>query len=299
MKKPILVVMAAGMGSRYWWLKQIDPIGPNNEVIIDYSIFDAIKADFSKVVFIIRRSIESDFKTFFWNRFEKFLPVEYVYQELDKLPDWFTVPEGRIKPWGTAHALLVAKDNIDAPFVALNADDFYGREAFFAISDFLTKNQDPNAYALVWYYLKNTVSDFGSVNRGICKANDSLLSDIVETKNILKKDWEIGYTENEKRNYLSPDTLVSMNFFGFMPSILEYIEIWFIEFLKNHGQELTSEYYIPAVLDELIKTNKVTCNVLPNNSSWFWVTYPEDKQQVVASIQQLISSWKYPNNLWS
>ncbi len=299
MKKPILVVMAAGMWSRYWWLKQIDPIWPNKEVIIDYSVFDAIKAGFWKIVFIIRKSIESDFKAFFWNRFENILPVEYVYQELDKIPDWFSVPEWRVKPWWTAHALLVAKDVIDAPFVALNADDFYGREAFFTICDFLIKNQDPNAYALVGYYLKNTVSDFGSVNRGICKANNELLSDIVETKNIIKKDGNIGYVKDEQRYNLSPDTLVSMNFFGFMPSILKYIEIWFVNFLKNHGQELTSEYYIPAVLDELIKNNIITCKVLPNNSSWFWVTYPEDKPQVVSSIQHLIEQGIYPSNLWS
>ncbi len=299
MKKPILVVMAAGMWSRYWWLKQIDPIWPNKEVIIDYSVFDAIKAGFWKIVFIIRKSIESDFKAFFWNRFENILPVEYVYQELDKIPDWFSVPEWRVKPWWTAHALLVAKDVIDAPFVALNADDFYGREAFFTICDFLIKNQDPNAYALVGYYLKNTVSDFGSVNRGICKANNELLSDIVETKNIIKKDGNIGYVKDEQRYNLSPDTLVSMNFFGFMPSILKYIEIWFVNFLKNHGQELTSEYYIPAVLDELIKNNTITCSVLPNNSSWFWVTYPEDKPQVVYSIQNLITQGIYPSNLWN
>lgn len=299
MQKPILVVMAAGMWSRYWGLKQIDPIGPNNEVIIDYSIFDAIKAGFWKVVFIIRKSIEADFKSFFWNKFENLLPVEYVYQELDKLPNWFSVPEGRIKPWWTAHALLVAKDSIDAPFVALNADDFYGREAFFTINEFLIKNQNPNAYALVGYYLKNTVSDFGSVNRGICKANNGMLSDIVETKNITKKDWNIGYVKDEQRYNLSPDTLVSMNFFWFMPSILEYIEIWFVNFLKNHGQELTSEYYIPAVLDELIKNNTITCSVLPNNSSWFWVTYPEDKPQVVYSIQNLITQGIYPSNLWN
>lgn len=287
------------MGSRYWGLKQIDPIGPNNEVIIDYSIFDAIKAGFWKVVFVIRKSIESDFKMFFWNRFEKFLPVEYVYQELDKLPSWFSVPEWRIKPWWTAHALLVAKDCIDAPFVALNADDFYGREAFFAINEFLIKNQDPNSYALVWYYLKNTVSDFGSVNRGICEANNGLLSNIVETKNIFKKDWKIIYIEDDQSKNLSPETLVSMNFFWFMPSILEYIEIWFKKFLENHGQELTSEYYIPTVLDELIKNNKIICNVLPNNSSWFGVTYPEDKSEVVSSIQKLISSWEYPKKLWT
>lgn len=299
MQKPILVVMAAWMWSRYGWLKQIDPIGPNNEVIIDYSIFDAIKAGFWKVVFIIRKSIESDFKAFFWNRFENILPVEYVYQELDRLPHWFSVPEGRVKPWWTAHALLVAKDVIDAPFVALNADDFYGRDAFITISTFLKENQDINSYALVWYYLKNTISDFGSVNRGICKANNGILSDIVETKNIVKKEWEIGYMENDHWNILSPDTLVSMNFFGFMPSILEYIETWFTIFLQNHGQELTSEYYIPAVLDELIKTNKVICRVLPNNSSWFGVTYPEDKPQVIESIQKLISRWVYPEKLWN
>lgn len=291
--------MAAGMGSRYWWLKQIDPIGPNKEVIIDYSVFDAIKTGFGKVVFIIRKSIESDFKTFFWNRFEQFLPVEYVYQELDNLPLWFSVPEGRVKPWWTAHALLVAKDVIDAPFAAINADDFYGRDAFAKLSQFLTTNQDPNTYALVGYRLKNTISDFGSVNRGICSADGDVLSDIVETKNIHTKNWEIWYIgQNDQWFSLAPDTLVSMNFFGFMPSILDYIEIWFKKFLQAHGQELTSEYYIPAILDELIKNNQSICKIIPNDSSWFWVTYPEDKPQVVSSIQKLITQKEYPDHLW-
>lgn len=299
MQKPILVVMAAWMGSRYWWLKQIDPIGPNNEVIIDYSVFDAIKAGFWKIVFIIRKSIEADFKTFFWNRFEKFLPVEYVYQELDKLPVWFSVPEWRLKPWWTAHALLVAKDVIDAPFVAINADDFYGRDAFVKISEFLISNQEANEYALIGYRLKNTISDFGSVNRGICSSNGNILSDIIETRNIHTKDWDIGYiSKDDTWSSLAPDTLVSMNFFGFMPSILDYIEIWFTKFLQNHGQELTSEYYIPAILDELIKNNQAICKVIPNNSSWFGVTYPEDKPQVVASIQKLITQKEYPEYLW-
>lgn len=299
MKKPILVVMAAGMGSRYWWLKQIDPIGPNNEVIIDYSVFDAIKAGFGKIVFIIRKSIESDFKSFFWNRFEKLLPVEYVYQELDKLPSWFSVPEGRVKPWWTAHALLVAKEVIDAPFVALNADDFYGRDAFIKISEFLTTNQDTNTYALVGYRLKNTISDFWSVNRWICSVQENALVDIVETKNIQTKDGNIWYYGKDEQWYtLSPDSIVSMNFFGFMPSILDYIEIWFKKFLQDYGQELTSEYYIPTILDELIKNNKVVCKVIPNNSSWFGVTYPQDKPQVVTSIQKLIAQWEYPSNLW-
>ena len=298
MKKPILVVMAAWMGSRYGGLKQIDPIGPNKEVIIDYSIFDAIKNGFWKVVFIIRKSIEKDFKAFFWNRFEQLLPVEYVYQELDKLPEWFTVPEWRVKPWWTAHALLVARDVVDAPFAAINADDFYGRDAFVKISEFLTTNQDPNTYALIGYSLKNTISDFGSVNRGICCVDNDSLSDIVETKNIQTKDWSIGYIKDEQWQILSPDSIVSMNFFGFMPSIFDYIEIWFKKFLEKHGQELTSEYYIPTILDELIKSHQAVCKVIPNNASWFGVKYPEDKPQVVASIQNLISQGEYPNHLW-
>ncbi len=297
MKKPILLIMAAGMWSRYWWLKQIDPIGPNGEVIIDYSIFDAIKAGFSKVVFVIRKSIESDFKTFFGNKFENLLPVEYVFQELDNLPEWFSVPESRVKPRWTAHALLVAKDVIDAPFVAINADDFYGRESFFLIKDFLEKNQDSNSYALVAYQLKNTVSDFGGVNRGVCEVKDWYLTDIVEVKNIKKESDSIGYLNENIWKELDHDTLVSMNFFGFMPSILDYIEIWFKIFLEKHWNELTSEYYIPSVLDELIKSNKVKCSVLSTNSNWFGVTYPEDKPFVVKSIQKLIENWEYPETL--
>lgn len=297
--KPVLVVLAAWMGSRYWWLKQIDPIGPNKEVIIDYSIFDAIKNGFWKVVFIIRKNIESDFKMFFWDRFEKILPVEYVYQELDVLPAWFSVPEWRIKPWWTAHALLLAKDAVDWPFAVINADDFYGRDAFVKISQFFESNKNSNTCALVWYHLKNTISGFGGVNRWICKEENWLLSDIVETKDINIKDWQIWYvSKDEKRNELPADALVSMNFFGFMPSIFDYVEVWFKKFLETQGHELTSEYYIPAILDELIKNKKIVCKIIPNNSSRFWVTYPQDKPEVVDSIQKLISKWEYPAKLW-
>jgi len=293
--------MAAWMGSRYWWLKQIDPIGPNQEVIIDYSIFDAIKSGFWKIVFIIRKSIESDFKKFFGDRFEKMLPVEYVYQELDALPDWFSVPEWRVKPWWTAHALLVAKDAIDAPFAVISADDFYGRDAFIKVSEFLKTNQNPNMYALVGYYLKNTISDFWSVNRWICYADDNnIVTDIIETKNIYVKDWDIGFvSENDKWNSLSPDTSVSMLYFWLMPSIFEHIENWFIKFLQVNWNELISEFYLPSVLDELIKNNQVICKVIPSNSSWFGVTNPQDKPKVVASIQKLIAQWEYPSNLWN
>jgi UTP-glucose-1-phosphate uridylyltransferase len=222
--KPTLVFLAAGMWSRYWGLKQIDPIGPNGEVIIDYSLYDAIEAGFGKVVFIIRKSIEADFKTFVGKRFEAILPVEYVYQELDILPEWFSVPEWRQKPWWTAHALLMAKEVVDTPFAVLNADDFYGRDAFVKMAEFLSVNTDDSLYAMMWYYLKNTVSDFGWVNRWICKVDNWFLDDIVETKNIHTKDWIMWYEQHDQRNVLSPEVLVSMNFFGFMPSIFDHIQ---------------------------------------------------------------------------
>ena len=298
MKKPTLVVLAAWMWSRYWWLKQIDPIWPNNEVIIDYSIFDAIRTWFWKVVFIIRRDIEADFKNFFWNKFESIIDVEYVYQELTSLPVWFSVPEWRQKPRWTAHALLMVKDIVDGPFAVINADDFYGKDAFEKITQFFSANVNSNTYALVWYYLKNTISDFWSVNRGVCTSKDSKLLNIVETKNISTKDATIWFFDNETWKILSPETLVSMNFFGFMPSIFSYIEEWFINFLKKHWEDLTAEYFIPSVLDDLIKSNTIQCNVLSTDAPWFWVTYQEDKPQVVESIKKLIENGEYPQKLW-
>ena len=298
--KPSLLILAAGMWSRYWGLKQIDPIGPHNEVIIDYSIYDAIKAWFEKVVFVIRRDIEKDFKEFFWSRFEKYIQVEYVYQELDVLPEGFSVPEGRTKPRGTWHAVLMAKDSIKEPFAMINADDFYGRESFEVMYKFLSENNSGDIYSLIGYHLENTVSPYGSVNRGVCATQDGNLVDVVETKDIQTQNGQIGFfNENNHWTDLSPETIVSMNFFGFMPSLFGRLESWFLEFLKQYGQEQKSEYYIPFLLDQLVKNNTIVCKVIPNKASWFGVTYKEDKPEVVASIQKLIQSWVYPEKLWS
>ncbi len=298
--KPTLLILAAWMGSRYGWLKQIDPIGPNNEVIIDYSIYDAIRAGFGKVVFVIRKDIEKDFKDFFWSRFEKYIKVEYVYQELTILPSGFSVPEGRVKPWWTGHAMLMAKDVVKEPFAMINADDFYGKESFEAMSDFLMKNTSDSLYSLIWYQLKNTVSPYGSVNRGVCSSTDWNLVNIEEKRNIQTMDWTLWYYDEDKIwHILDENTIVSMNFFGFMPNVFDYLEQWFLDFLQHHGTEQTSEYYIPQLVDDLIKTNTIVTKVIPNEASWFGVTYKEDKPEVVASIQKLISSWVYPEKLWN
>lgn len=298
--KPALLILAAGMWSRYWWLKQIDPIGPNKEVIIDYSIFDALQAWFSKVVFVIRRDIEQDFKNFFGKKFEKYIEVEYVYQDLSDLPQWFIVPEWRTKPRWTGHALLAAKNAIQWSFALINADDFYGRTSFEEMYKFLSENLSSTTYSLCWYHLKNTVSEHGWVNRGICETENGFLKDIVETKNIQILNNDIWYYSTEQKwNSLSPDTIVSMNFFGFTQSIFAYAEEWFKQFLEQYWREQTSEYYIPFLLDNLIKSNIVKCSVMDTESSRFGVTYQEDKPYVIQSINKLIDQGIYPNNLWN
>lgn len=296
--KPVLLILAAWIWSRYGWLKQIDPIGPNKEVIIDYSIYDALQAWFSKVIFVIRKDIEQDFKSFFGNTFERYIEVEYIYQELSDLPQWFSVPEGRIKPWWTAHALWSARKAIQGPFALINADDFYGRSSFEAMYGFLSQNTSLTSYALSWYHLKNTVSEYGWVNRGVCEIDKWFLKDIIEIKNIQILGSDIGYyTLKEEWKSISPETIVSMNFFWFMPSIFTYAEEWFIEFLTQHGSEQTSEYYIPLLLDKLIKEQRASCYVLDTSSSWFGVTYKEDKPFVIQSIQALIQHGIYPASL--
>ncbi|QGY45501.1 nucleotidyltransferase [Maribellus comscasis] len=298
--KPTLLILAAGMGSRFGGLKQVEPVGPNGEAIIDYSIYDAIKAGFGKVVFIIRESFADAFKEKFDKKLQGKIQVEYVYQELDNLPEGFTLPEGREKPWGTAHAILVAKDAVKEPFCALNADDFYGYNAYKVMADYLSESKKESEYSMVGYRLKNTLSDFGTVSRGICDVDrEKNLQKIVETTKILKKGKEIvSVEEGGIENQLTGNEIVSMNNWGFKPAIFDILEEKFIDFLKTEIHKPKSEMYIPSVVFELIQEKKVEVQVLEANSPWFGVTYKEDKPFVVEKIRELINKGEYPEKLF-
>ncbi|SHF29445.1 Nucleotidyl transferase [Mariniphaga anaerophila] len=298
--KPTLLILAAGMGSRFGGLKQVEPVGPNGEAIIDYSIYDAIRAGFGKVVFVIRESFADAFKAKFDPILKGKIEVEYVYQELDNLPEGFTLPEGREKPWGTAHAVLVTKDAIKEPFCALNADDFYGYNAYKVMADFLTRSENQTEYSMVGYKLANTLSEFGSVSRGICDVdeNDSLRK-IVETVKILKKDGKVISVESDgSETELTGNESASMNIWGFQPSIFPVLEAEFVTFLKNHINEPKSEVYIPSVVFDMIQAKKASVKVLKADSPWFGVTYKEDKPYVVEKINKLIEEGVYPEKLY-
>lgn len=299
--KPTLLILAAGMGSRFGGLKQVEPVGPNGEAIIEYSIYDAIRAGFGKVVFIIRESFADAFKEKFDKILKGKIEVEYVYQELDMLPEGFSLPEGREKPWGTAHAILVAKDVIKEPFCALNADDFYGHNAYKAMSKFLTESQDEQEYSMVGYKLKYTLSDFGSVSRGICDVDaNNNLNKIVETIKIVKRGDSILSIENDgSETPLTGNENVSMNIWGLKPSVFEMLENKFIEFLKTEIDKPKSEMYIPSVIFDFIRENKTTVKVLEADSPWFGVTYQEDKPFVIEKIRTLIDKGDYPEKLWN
>lgn len=299
--KPTLLILAAGMGSRFGGLKQVEPIGPNGEAIIDYSIYDAIRAGFGKVVFIIRESFADAFKEKFDAKLKGKIEVEYVFQELDVLPKGFKLPEGREKPWGTAHAILVAKDVINEPFCALNADDFYGANAYKVMADFLTSSKDDTEYSMVGYQLKNTLSDFGSVSRGICDVDENRnLLKIVETIKIVKRDIQVvSIEEDGSETMLTGNESASMNNWGFKPSIFEKLETKFTEFLKTEIDKPKSEMYIPSVVFELINEKQATAKVLEANSPWFGVTYQDDKPIVVNKIKKLIEQGEYPEKLWN
>lgn len=303
MSKPTLLILAAGMGSRYGGLKQLDPMGPHGEAVLDYSVFDAIRGGFGKVVFVIRRDFEDEFKTKVGSRFEAKIPVEYAFQDLNDLPAGFSVPEGRVKPWGTTHAVLAAKDLIKEPFAMINADDFYGQDAFAQLAKSLNQlapNNGKSQYSMVGFQLKNTLSDNGSVARGVCTSRDGKLESVTEMTKIFKT--ENGAENREEENApvaLTGDELVSMNFWGFTPELFAQLETAFVKFLQESGQELKSECYVPKVVDDLIKSNQADVEVLKTTSSWFGVTYPEDKQVVVESIQKLANEGAYPAPLWS
>lgn len=301
--KPTLLVLAAGIGSRYGGLKQIEPVGPGGATIIDYSIYDAVRAGFSKVVFVIRRDIEMEFKSVFGQKFESEIPVDYAYQELSMLPPGFSVPPNRKKPWGTGHALLAAKDIINEPFAVINADDFYGASTFKVLANFLQKAQnfDGVEYAMVGFVLRNTLSEFGSVSRGVCQSDvEDYLQHIVELTKIEKVGNQAKYTDEAgKIHPLSGDEIVSMNIWGFTPSIFNHFQHLFIKFLQQHGEEEKSEFFIPTEVNTLISQNQARVKILSSQDSWFGVTYQEDKPQVIRGIQNLTAQGVYPNQLWS
>lgn len=298
--KPTLLILAAGMGSRFGGLKQVEPVGPNGETILEYSIFDAIRAGFGKVVFVIRESFAADFKDRFESKLKGKIEIEYVYQEIHKLPDGFVLPEGREKPWGTGHAILMAKEVINEPFAAINADDFYGAEAYKVIAEYLRNLTDPQKYAMVGYQLNNTLSDFGSVSRGICVTNSNQqLTKITETHKIRQENQKIlCESETGETIELTGKEAVSMNFWGFHPSLFQNIENQFIEFLKSNIHLPKSEFYIPFIVFEMILNGQASVDVLNADSPWFGVTYQEDKPFVIEQIQKLTNQGVYPAKLW-
>ncbi len=300
--KPTLMILAAGMGSRYGGLKQVDPIGPSGETILDYSVYDAIRNGFGKVVFIIRKDIEHDFREIFINRFQQHIDIEWVFQETNNLPNGFTPPDGRVKPWGTGHAILMAAEKVKEPFAVINADDFYGFDAFRALNDFFTDQHASGSkdYAMVSYELQNTLSDFGSVSRGECTTDEhNWLQSVTERTRIERINGRIVYRESDGQETFLPDkTPVSMNFWGFTPGFFGHLESQFIDFLKANQGDLKSEFYIPSVVDQLIKNGRERVKVLSNSGQWFGITYKEDKPLVIRKLNELIADGLYPSNLW-
>lgn len=301
MTKPALVVMAAGMGSRYGGLKQIDPIGPNEEIIIEYSIYDAIKAGFSKVVFIIKEELKDRFRDKIGKKIEKIVETKYVFQDINfGVPSEFNIPKERIKPWGTGHAIYCCKNIIDGPFAVINADDFYGQSTYKLMYDYLSNNKDDYSYAMAGFVLENTLTENGTVARGICKVddNDNLVS-ITERTAIKKFKDSTKYTE-ENINWIDikEGSIVSMNIWGFRPTIFKELENDFIEFLRENEENiLKSEFYIPSVVDKMVKKEKASVKVLVSKEQWYGVTYKEDKDNVCKNINKLMGN-VYPDKLW-
>lgn len=282
----------------------MDPMGPNGESVLDYSVYDAIRAGFTRVVFIIRKDFADDFKARMDGKFAGKIEVDYCYQELNDLPEGYKLPEGRTKPWGTTHAILAARNVIDSHFAVINADDFYGKDSFQKITTYFTqsiaKSEEKAHYCMVGYKLSNTLSDHGDVNRGICKDTNGFLDTVEEHTEILIENDGVCRGENlaGKRVEISPSAIASMNFWGFPVSLMEHLQNHFTEFLKLRGSEMKSECYLPTVIDELITAEKADCNILKTSSSWFGVTYPQDKDACVASIKKLVEAGEYPASLW-
>lgn len=294
-----LLVLAAGMGSRYGGLKQIDPVGPGGETLMDYSVYDAFRAGFDKLVFVIRRDIERPFKETVGRRFEQHLEVQYAYQELSQVPAGVNISPARQKPWGTGHALLAGASAVREPMAVINADDFYGAESFRVLAAHLLSGSP--AYAMVGFNLRNTLSEFGSVARGVCRLSpEHSLESVVELTRIEKDGTAAKYTDAAGQVHpLSGDETVSLNMWGFNPSIFPHLASEFREFLQQHGQDPKAEYYIPSVVNTLVTRGQAKVQVLPTPDSWLGITYREDRPRVIAGIQQLVQQGRYPSKLWT
>jgi NDP-sugar pyrophosphorylase family protein len=299
--KPTLLVLAAGMGSRYGSLKQVDPVGPAGETILEYSVYDAIRAGFGKVVFVIRRELEKDFNEIFIQKLQKHIEVGYVFQEIDMVPAGIKIPAERVKPWGTAHAVMVAGSTVKEPFAAINADDYYGSDAFMKIGAYLS-NLDVNqsTYTMVGFDVDNTLSENGTVSRGVCEVDSNmLLKSVVERFKIENTDkGVICKDESDNAFYIDAKSIVSMNFWGFTPKFFSQLETHFQQFIKENFANPKAEFFLPFVVDELIKSKQATVNVLRSKDKWFGVTYKDDKPLVVARIKKLVEAGIYPQNLW-
>lgn len=297
--KSTLLILAAGIGSRYGGVKQMDQIGASGESIIDYSVYDAIKAGFTKVVFVLNPKIEKEFKEIYESRLAGKIETAYVLQETTAVPKGVPINTARVKPWGTGHAVLVAKDVVNEPFAVINADDFYGREAFVTLNSFFAESKNkPNEYAMVGYRLKNTLSENGTVSRGVCQSKNGHLTDVVERFEISEKQGAITYVDGEKEVAIDGNSLVSMNFWGFKPKFFNQLEEDFIDFIESNSHELKAEFYIPTVVNDLIKNKAATVSMLTSDDQWFGVTYKDDKQVTIQKVKELVENGYYPNNLW-
>ena len=294
MKNITLLVMAAGMGSRYGGLKQLDAVGPGGETIIDYSVYDAIRAGFNKVVFIIRKDFEKEFTSQITDKYAGKIQVEFAFQDLHDLPDGFTCPEEREKPWGTGHAILTAMDLIHEPFVAINGDDFYGLESFEVIAKYYQSGR--KTFSMVAFQLNKTLSEFGGVTRGLCTVNDGLLDTVIETGELRQSDYGIS---SDRDIQLDGNEPVSMNVWGFTPDLFDYLQSMFVDFLEKEGNEMKSEYLIPSVVNDLIRSGQEKVYVLRSDAAWFGVTYKKDRTFVLGEIQKLIQTGVYPEKLFT
>ena len=303
MKKPVLVIMAAGMGSRFGGLKQIAPVDDQGHIIIDFSLLDAYRAGFRDLVFIIKPELEESFREAIVNRMEKYFNITFVHQTIDKLPAGYSVPEGRVKPWGTGHAILCCKDVLDGPFAVINADDFYGPTAFSAIYDYLANNDDESRYSMIGYRVRNTVTENGSVARGVCEVKDGLLTGVTERTKIFKNGADAKFTEDDGKTFtdLPGDTIVSMNLWGFTAKMIRELDERFAAFLDNAivTNPLKGEYFLPSVVNDQLVAGTATVRVLPCEETWYGVTYREDLDSVKAAIDGMKKKGIYEENLWN